>query len=109
MTLNIFFTQKGLPGSTSGKESAFQSRDIGDGGFIPGSGRSSEGGIGNPLQYSCLDNSMDRGTWWATVHGITESDTTEQLALTYLTFSRYSIDTSSKYSASVCSSVSNSL
>ena len=42
---------------------------------IPGSGRPSVGGHGNPLQYSCLEDSMDRGAWWATVHGVAESDT----------------------------------
>ena len=48
--------------------------------FIPGSGRSPEEGNGNPLQYSCLGNPMDRGAWWATVHGVTkEWDTTKQL------------------------------
>jgi len=40
---------------------------------IPGSGRSSGEGNGNPLQYSCLENPMDRGAWWATVHGVTKS------------------------------------
>jgi len=40
---------------------------------IPGSGRSSGEGNGNPLQYSCLENSMDRGAWWATICGVTES------------------------------------
>ena len=40
---------------------------------IPRSGRSPGGGNGNPLQYSCLENSMDRGAWWATVHGVTKS------------------------------------
>ena len=41
------------------------------------------GGNGNPLQYSCLENPIDRGAWWATVHGVTELDTTEQLSLTH--------------------------
>ena len=44
--------------------------DTRDEGLIPGSRRSPRGGHGNPLQYSCLDNPMDRGVWWATVHGI---------------------------------------
>ena len=47
----------------------------GDPGSIPGSGRSPEEGQGNPLQYSCLENSMDRGAWWATIHGVTKSQT----------------------------------
>ena len=42
---------------------------------IPGSGRSPGEGNGNPLQYSCLENSMDRGAWWATVHRVTKSQT----------------------------------
>ena len=50
--------------------------DAGDMGSIPVLERSPGGGNGNPLQYSCLENFMDRGTWWATVHGITELDTT---------------------------------
>ena len=45
----------------------------GDVGSIPGSGRSPGGGDGNPLQYSCLENSMDRGAWWSAVQGITKS------------------------------------
>ena len=48
---------------------------VGDMGLIPGSGRSPAGGHGNPLQYSCLENPMDRGAWWATVHGVTKSQT----------------------------------
>ena len=47
--------------------------DTGKADLIPGSGRSPGGGNGNPLQYSCLQNSMDRGAWRATVHGITKS------------------------------------
>ena len=53
------------------------SGDLGDSGSIPGSGRSPGGGHGNPLQYSCLANPMDRGAWRATVHGVTESGMTE--------------------------------
>ena len=47
-------------------------------GSVPGSGRSPEGGHGNPLQYSCLENPMDRGAWQATVHRIVDSDTTKE-------------------------------
>ena len=47
----------------------------GDASLIPGWGRSPGGGNGNPLQYSCLENPMDRGAWWATVHGEAESQT----------------------------------
>ena len=49
--------------------------DAGDPVWIPGLGRFSGGGNGNPLQYSCLENPMDRGTWQATVHGVTKSQT----------------------------------
>ena len=47
----------------------------GDPDSIPGSGRSPGEGNGNPLQYSCLENPMDRGTWWATIHGVAKSQT----------------------------------
>ena len=49
--------------------------NAGDTGSIPGLGISPGGGNGNPLQYSCLENPMDRGAWQATVHGVTERET----------------------------------
>ena len=49
--------------------------NAGDLGLIPGSGRSPREGTGNPLQYSCLGNPMDRGAWWGTVHRVTKSGT----------------------------------
>ena len=56
--------------------------NVGDLGLIPGLGRSPGERNSNPLQYSCLENSTHRGAWLAPVHGVTESDTTEQLTLT---------------------------
>ena len=60
--------QLGFPWWLSDKESACDADDEGDVASIPGSGTSSGGGHGNPLQYSCLENPMDRGAWEATVH-----------------------------------------
>ena len=60
----------GFPGSSNGKESACSA---GDPCLIPGSGRSPREGHGNPLQYSCLENHMDRGAWRATPHGVAKS------------------------------------
>ena len=59
----------GFSGGTDNKESAY---NVGDLGSIPGSGRSPGEENGNPLQYSCLGNSMDRGAWWVTAHGVTK-------------------------------------
>ena len=61
-------------GGSDGKVSVY---NAGDPGLIPGSGRSAGEGNGNPLQYSCLENPMDRGAWWAIIHGIAESDMTD--------------------------------
>ena len=59
-------------GGSDSKESAY---NAGDRGSVPGSRRSPRGGNGNPLQYSCLENTMDRGAWRARVHGVTERQT----------------------------------
>ena len=63
---------EGLPCGSAGKEPA---RCGGDPGSIPGLGRSLGEGNGSPLQYFCLENPMDRGDWWATVHGVAKSRT----------------------------------
>ena len=62
----------GFPGGSEGKASAC---NAGDKDSIPGSGRSPGGGNGNPLQYPCLENSMDRGAWRAAVHEVAKSRT----------------------------------
>ena len=67
----------GFPAGAVVKNLPANAGDPRDVGSIPGSGRSPGVGGGNPLQYSCLEISMDRGTWQATIHGVTESDTTE--------------------------------
>ena len=63
-------TLLGFPGGSDGNKSACNE---GDPSLFPGSGRSPGGGDGNPLQYSCLENPMDRGAWCTAVHGITKS------------------------------------
>ena len=62
----------GFPHSSVGKESACNAGDLGS---IPESGRSPGGGNGNPFQYSCLENPMDRGAWQAVIHGVAKSQT----------------------------------
>ena len=66
----FFQEERGFPGGSDGKESTY---NAGDPASIPGLERSPGKGNGYPLQYSCLKNSMDRGAWWATVHGIAKS------------------------------------
>jgi len=63
---------RGFPGGSGGKESVCNAEDPG---LIPRLGRSPGEGNGNPPQYSCLENSMDRGVWQATVHGVSKSQT----------------------------------
>ena len=71
----VYAHTHGLPQELRGKESACNAGATGGMGLIPGSVRSG-GGHGNPLQYSCLENSMDRGAWQVTVHGAVELDMT---------------------------------
>ena len=66
---------KGFPGGSVVKDLPANTGAIGDTGSIPGSGRSPGVGNGNPLQYSCWDNSMDRGAWQGTVHGVAKNRT----------------------------------
>ena len=71
--LSIFLIfWRSFPGGSDGIASACNAGDLGS---IPGLERSSGEGNGNPLQYFCLENPMDRGAWWATVHGVTKSQT----------------------------------
>ena len=65
----------GVPSSSAGKESSCNAGDRGDASSIPGLGRSPEGGNGKPFHYSCLNNSMERGAWWATVQRVAKSQT----------------------------------
>ena len=71
----------GFPGGSDGKVSVY---NVGEPGSIPGSGRSPGEGNGTPLQYSCLENPMEGGTWWVTVHGVAKNRT----RLSNFTFTR---------------------
>ena len=76
--VQLWHTQD-FPGGSDSKASASNARDPGS---IPGSGRAPGEGNGNPLQYSCLENPMDRGAWWASVHRVGKS----QIQLSNFTF-----------------------
>ena len=67
--------REGFPGGSGVKNAPANGGDIRDTGSIPGLGRSPGGGHGNPVQYSCLENPMDRGSWQATVHRVVKSST----------------------------------
>ena len=71
--LDLFLV--GFPGGSDGKKKKKSACNAGDLGLIPGLRRSPEEGNDYPLQYSCLQNSMDRAAWWVTVHGVTKSQT----------------------------------
>ena len=87
----------GFPGGSEDKASAC---NAGDPGSIPGLGRSPGEGNGNPLQYSCLENPMDRGAWWATVDGVAKSRTRVSNFTIFLSFFLYAV---SQFSCSVVS------
>ena len=70
------------PGGTVIKNPPAKARDTGNMDSISGSERSPRAGKDNPVQYSCLGNSMDRGAWWATVHGVTKSTTKHEAGKT---------------------------
>ena len=76
--------QSGFRGGSVVKNPSANVGDARDMGSVPGLGRSSGGGHGNPLQYSCLKNPMERGAWWATVHGVAELEVTKD-ASTHVT------------------------
>ena len=71
----MFTVEKGFPGAAVVKNLPADVGNAIDVGLIPGSERSPGEGNGNPLHYSCLENSMNRGVWWATVHGVVKSQT----------------------------------
>ena len=71
----------GVSGDAKVKNPPANAGDAGVLGWLLSSGRSPGGGNGNPLQYSCLGNPMDRGDWWITVHGVIKRDMTEQVSM----------------------------
>ena len=71
----VSWDMQGFPGGAVVKNLPASAGDARDTGLIPGWGRSPKGGNGNPLQSSCPENAMDRVAWWATVHGVSKSQT----------------------------------
>ena len=67
--------REGFPSGANSKEPPANAGDVRDAGLTPSSGGFPEGGHGNPLQYSCLENSTDRGAWWAAIHRVTKNQT----------------------------------
>ena len=72
LSLTLVSLGSDFPGGSNGKASAY---NVGDLGSVPESARSSGEGNNNPLQYSCLENPIDRGAWWGTVHAVAKSQT----------------------------------
>ena len=91
----------GFPGGSDGKQSAW---NAGDGSWIPGLRRSPGEGSDNPLQCSCLENSMDREAWQTTVHGFTESDTAKWLTHTHTYTHTHTLASSLLFSSPLSSS-----
>ena len=73
--VSTYCVPEGFPGGSVVRNPPASAEDSRDGGSTPGLGRSPGGEHGNPLQYSCLENPLDRGAWWATVHGVAKSQT----------------------------------
>ena len=106
LILNNYASVK-LPGGSDGTESTCSTRDMGS---ILGSERSPGKGNGCPLQYSCLENSMDRGAWQTTVHGVAELERTAQLTLSLFIFFKSKLHQLTKlYKVTTSSCIKSSL
>ena len=81
--LIVYLIYLGFPGGSMLKNPPANAGVLRDAGSIPGLGGSPRGGHGSSLQYSCLENPMDREAWWATVHGVIESGSVEHTHLSY--------------------------
>ena len=105
--IGLYVYPYAFPGGSDSKESVC---NVGDLGSVPGLGRSPGEGHANQLQYSCLQNSMGKGAWWAPVHGIAESNTTEQLTLAFCIYIFMPVPQHLNYcSKFLCSNFSNLL